>query len=77
MVFLYFTVLYHAAILQSGSTVYNGRSNNARETIFQVGRGIDNTFSSNDSTDLLKLLQSAPADKILNVSIGEYYLTTV
>lgn len=54
--------------MQSGSEIFSGRRNNVRQEAFEAGKAIDSTFNSNDSKDLLKLLQKASAESILKVS---------
>lgn len=71
---LSFLVLFQGAILQSGSLLFSGRSNNAREIAFQVGQAVDKQFSSNDSIELLKVLQEASAQDIYDVSASNYML---
>lgn len=66
--FLYFTVLYNAAILQSGSQLYAGRSNDARVEAFKTGPVLDRRFNSSDSRELLKVLQNASSTDIMKVS---------
>lgn len=41
---------------------------NARENAFALGRKVDSSFSSNDSHDLLEVLQKASTEDLYNVS---------
>lgn len=58
--------------MQSGCPIFTTRSNNATEIAFQIGQAVDNTFLSNDSRELLEVLQRTPAEKLLKVRDGTY-----
>lgn len=71
--YIFSIALYQAAILQSGSPLFFSRSNHARQDAFQVGKFVNEQFSSNDSTELLKVLQNASAEVILAVSTPKQF----
>ncbi|XP_074034163.1 juvenile hormone esterase [Leptinotarsa decemlineata] len=57
--------LFRAAIMQSGSPAGGIIQKNPRESAFNCGRILDENFASNETSDLLKILQGAPADSFL------------
>ncbi|XP_018568324.1 acetylcholinesterase isoform X2 [Anoplophora glabripennis] len=62
--------LFRAAILQSGTAVAKWtRQDFARFYAFELGRSLDPNFKSNDSKELLKLLQKTPASKLTKNSV--------
>lgn len=65
-------MLFHAAMMHSGSELLWGKSNNARQEAFEAGKKLDKTFNSSDSKELLKVLQKASADDILKVSKNDF-----
>ncbi|KAJ8923391.1 hypothetical protein NQ315_001949 [Exocentrus adspersus] len=57
--------LFRAAIIQSGATLSQRlRQDDARFYAFELGKSLDPNFTSDDSQDLLKLLQNASASEI-------------
>lgn len=62
-------MLFHAVILESGNEMFTSISNNATEAAFHVGRNLNKNFTSNDSKELLEILQRATAAELINVSI--------
>nr|QYA71952.1 carboxylesterase [Anoplophora glabripennis]QYA72003.1 carboxylesterase [Anoplophora glabripennis] len=63
--------LFRGAILQSGSPINKWtRQDYARLYAFELGRSLDPNFKSNDSKELLKLLQKTPASKIINNTVA-------
>lgn len=66
---IYFLGLFRAAILESGTALVHGSYiTSANNYAFQLGRLLDRNFTSPNSKDLLKLLRSTPADKLLKTS---------
>ncbi|XP_074034176.1 juvenile hormone esterase [Leptinotarsa decemlineata] len=57
--------LFRGAIMESGSPLVGFEQKNPREEAFNCGRTLDRNFRSNDTGDLLKVLQEAPAASIL------------
>nr|XP_023024106.1 uncharacterized protein LOC111512244 [Leptinotarsa decemlineata] len=57
--------LFRAAIMQSGSPTGGLIQENPRKTAFDCGRILDENFASNDTSDLLKVLQGASAESFL------------
>lgn len=47
--------------------MFYARGNHAREKAFKVGHTVNKQFSSNDSKELLKILQEANAEDINKV----------
>nr|WCC58205.1 carboxylesterase [Pharsalia antennata] len=63
--------LFRGAILQSGTPLNQWtRQDYARFYAFELGRSLDPNFKSNDSKELLKLLQRTPASKIINNTVS-------
>ncbi|XP_074034124.1 juvenile hormone esterase isoform X1 [Leptinotarsa decemlineata] len=54
--------LFRAAIMQSGSPTEGIIQKNPRENAFSCGRVLNGNFSSNETSDLLKVLQEASAE---------------
>ncbi|XP_057655933.1 juvenile hormone esterase-like [Diorhabda carinulata] len=64
------TKIFHAAIMQSGSPVGSElRTQNITNEAYKLAKALDPTFNSTDSSDILKLLQSASAEDILHSEV--------
>ncbi|XP_023312899.1 esterase S-like, partial [Anoplophora glabripennis] len=62
--------LFRGAILQSGTSVAQwAHQNYARFYAFELARSLDPSFTSDNSTELLELLQSFPASNINNNTV--------
>ncbi|XP_050504131.1 juvenile hormone esterase isoform X6 [Diabrotica virgifera virgifera] len=62
--------LFHGAIMESSSQLGGVYQLNARQNAFKLGKLVNSSFSSEDSNDLLDILQQASTENIYNAGVS-------